>query len=128
MARFTLSGRQGELAVEREMIPVHYLSDIDAAWTFTDAHGHAHYCEYEAADHYPTLRLVIDDTWWCEDCAGEHEDTHQECRQCGETIRPGITGPGTRHIAGLITCTLNGEPVTQEQAEQIIAEWERARG
>lgn len=128
MTRFALSGPQGELVIEREIIPVNYLSDIDANWMFTDAAGHVHHCEYEAADHYPTLRRVTDDTWWCEDCEDEHESTHLECRLCGEVIRPGTTGPGTKYIAGMITCTLDGEPVTREQADQVIAEWRRARG
>lgn len=128
MTRFTLSGQQGELVIEREIIPVNYLSDIDASWKFTDAAGHPHHCEYEAADHYPTLRQVTDEPWWCEDCEDEHESTHLECRQCGEAICPGTTGPGTRYIPSMITCTLNGELITREQADQVIAKWERARG
>lgn len=128
MSTFTLSGQHGELVIEREIIPVNYLSDIDAHWKFTDSAGHAHYCAYEAADHYPTLRRITDETWWCGDCEDEHESTHLECRQCGEVIRPGATGPGTKLIAGAITCTLDGEPVTREQADQVIAEWELSRG
>jgi hypothetical protein len=123
MARASLSGPRGELVIEREMIPVHYMSDIDAGWRYTDANGHRHYCDYEAADHYPTLREVTDETWWCADCADEHEDSHLECRQCGEVIRPGTTGPGTRLIAGPVTYTLNGEPVTEEQARELISGW-----
>jgi hypothetical protein len=122
MTRTSVSGPRGELIIEREVIPVHYLSDIDAGWTFTDGHGHAHHCEYEAADHYPTLTLVTDGTYWCADCEDEHELSHLECRQCGEEIRPGITGPGVKYIQGAVTCTFNGEPVTQEQARQIAAE------
>ena len=58
MPRTVLSGRQGELVIEHDVIPVHYLSDIDADWTFTDAAGHRHHCEYDAADRYPTLTQV----------------------------------------------------------------------
>jgi hypothetical protein len=124
MAKTTLSGRAGVLEVEREVIPVHYLSDIDAGWRFTDAAGHEHHCEYEAPDHYPTLVRVTDETYWCDTCGDEHELDHLECRQCGERIRPGTTGPGTKFIQGLITYTLDGEPITEERARELIAEWD----
>jgi hypothetical protein len=127
MARTSLSGSQGELVIEREVIPVHYLSDIDANWTFTDAAGHRHYCEYEAADHYPTLARVQDETYWCETCGDKHEVAHLECRQCGERITPGTAGPGTRYIPGMITCTFNGEVISLERATEIAAGWETAR-
>lgn len=124
MAKTTLSGKQGVLEVEREVVPVNYLSDLDANWKFTDAAGHEHYCEYDARDHYPTLIRVTDETYWCESCDDEHELEHQECRQCGEHIRPGATGPGTKFIPGLITYTFNGEIITAEQAREIVAEWD----
>ncbi len=123
MAKTTLTGRMGELVMEREVIPVNYLSDIDAGWRFTDAAGHEHHCEYEAADHDPTLRRVTDDVYWCEDCDDEYEYTVLLCRQCDEEIRPGTTGPGTRFIQGLLTCTLNGEVITEERARELVAEW-----
>ena len=128
MARAAITGSHGELVIEREVIPVHYLSDIDANWTFTDTAGHRHHCEYEAAEHYPTLVTVVDETYWCEDCEDEHELTHQACRLCGEKIRPGTTGPGTKYITGVLTCTLDGEPISRERADQVIAEWQAARG
>jgi hypothetical protein len=125
MARTTLTGPQGVLDVQREVIPVHYLSDIDANWRFTDAAGHAHHCEYEAADRYPTLRRVTDETYWCESCRDEHELDHLECRQCGERIVPGTAGPGTKHIQGMTTYTFNGEEISPERAREIVAGWKR---
>jgi hypothetical protein len=127
MARTTLTGPRGTLDVQREMTPVHYVSDLDANWRFTDAAGHPHRCEYDAADNYPTLLLVVEETYWCETCCDEHQAVHRECRQCGETVTPGTTGPGTRYIAGLTTYTFNGEEITPEKAQEIIAEW-RAGG
>jgi hypothetical protein len=121
--RSSVSGPRGELVVEREIIPVHYLSDIDADWRFTDAAGHLHHCDYAAADHYPTLRRVTDETWWCEDCRDKHETAHLECRRCGETVQPGVTGPGVTYVPGPATATLDGQPVSLERAEQIAAEW-----
>jgi hypothetical protein len=123
MAKTTLTGPRGELVIEREVIPVHYLSDINADWEFTDAAGHRHHCAYKAADHYPTLIRVTYETYWCGECDDEHELAHLECRQCGEVIRPGTTGPGTKYIPGLLTCTLDGELITQEQAMALAAEW-----
>ncbi len=114
-----------ELRAERAVIPVHYMSDLDANWRFTDAAGHRHHCEYDAADHYPTLRTVTDRMYWCEGCCDEHEDSHLECRQCGEHIRPGITGPGVKQIAGPVTYYLDGEPVSTEEADAFMAQLQR---
>jgi hypothetical protein len=118
-----ISGQRGTLEMNREVIPVHYMSDIDPSWTHTDKAGHRHHCEYDAPDHYPTLILVTDCTYWCESCHDEHDDSHLECRQCGEEIRPGMTGPGVRYIAGLVTYTLDGQEISEERARELIAEW-----
>lgn len=128
MPRTAITGPLGELVIERAIIPVHYLTDIDAGWRYTDAAGHAHHCEYEGTDHYPTLREVVEEAYWCEGCEDEHERAHLECRQCGEIIHPGRTGPGTKYIPGLLTCTLDGEPVSPQRAQEIVAEWQAARG
>jgi hypothetical protein len=115
------------LSIERAMIPVHYMTDIDGSWRFTDAAGHPHHCAYDAADHYPTLTLVTAtrETYWCSDCEDEHEheDAHLECRQCHEVVRPGMTGPGVKYISGQVTCTLDGEIISEEQARALAAEW-----
>lgn len=111
----------GRLQYTQQMTEVHYESDLDRNWTYTDTAGHRHHCDYHAPDHYPTLRVVVDRTYWCEDCHDEHEDSHLECRQCGETIRPGHTGPGTICVPGLQGFTLNGYPVTKEQAAGLVA-------
>ena len=120
--RFAVSGPRGELAVEKEMIRVGYESDLDAGWLFTDVAGHVHYCDYAAAEHYPTLLLVTDGSYYCPDCRDEHEDSHLECRRCGERIIPGRTGPGTITLGGQAVYTFNGEPVSQEHALRILAE------
>jgi hypothetical protein len=121
MSESAITGPDGRtLRVISDMIRIDYLSDINADWKFTDAAGHEHHCDYDAADRYPTLREVWDGTWWCDDCRDEHEDTHLECRQCGEHIRPGMTGPGTKWVPGLTECLIDGEPVTPEQAREFI--------
>jgi hypothetical protein len=115
----------GELIISRDLIRVDYLSDLDRNWEFTDAAGHQHHCDYDAADHYPTLRDVTDGAYWCGDCREEHGDSHWECRLCGEHIQPGLTGPGTIYRPGMISATFNGHPVSMEQASQILARYKQ---
>lgn len=117
----------GELRVESEVIPVHYLSDIDGAWRFTDSHGHEHYCDYDAADHYPTLREVYQEPFYCQDCGETHTDLvdHLECRLCGETVRPRTTGPGTKYLRGPVSYYLDGQPISGERAAELLATLQR---
>lgn len=127
MSEAFVTGPDGRtLRVISDMIRVDYISDISATWKFTDAAGHGHRCDYDAADHYPTLREVSGRTWWCDDCQDEHEDAHLECRLCGETIRPGMTGPGTKWLPGRTEYLLDGEPVTPERAREIAGQWRAA--
>lgn len=67
----------------------------DKRWTYIDAAGHQHrYTDDSkvgyAGGHYPTLKWVVDETYWCADCNDEHEDGHTECVMCGEHISPGM--------------------------------------
>lgn len=119
MARICSGGH--ELRVEQEVIEIPYLTTQDEDWRFTDAAGHEHAWHDSLADHYPTLRWVTDRTYWCEGCRDEHEEGHLECRICGEHVRPGITGPGVKHMSGLTSYYIDGEPVTQAEAEAFIA-------
>jgi|HubBroStandDraft_2_1064218.scaffolds.fasta_scaffold54488_6 hypothetical protein len=128
---------EGELRIEREVIPVHYQSDVDRRWRFTDAAGHEHaYAEDfpgsfgdrlrdDRARHYPTLRPLYEAAGYCGRCNDYHDDrdiiVRYECPLCGETIRPGTTGPGTIYIPGMISAYLNDQPISQEEAERIIA-------
>lgn len=108
------------LAVRREITPVHYDSDLDRNWRYTDHAGHQHYCDYDAPDHYPTLRAVYDEDHWCEDCQGDYQPLlRYECPQCGETIRPGTTGPGVVNIAGPEEWELT-EALTGDQARHAV--------
>lgn len=116
------------LTVTREVIRVDYLSDADAGWAFTDTAGHAHHCDYDAVDRYPTLRTVSEGPYWCTDCRDEHEDTHLECRRCGEVIRPGMTGPGTKWLPGLTEYLIDGVPVSQEQVAEFTERVRLERG
>lgn len=110
------------IRVEREMINFDYMSDIDANWKYTDKAGHRHYCDYDGSVHYPTLAVIQDGTWWCEDCGDEHEDSHLACLQCGERITPGTTGPGRKWIPGRVNATIDGEPATMDEIQALIRE------
>lgn len=88
----------------------------DPNWRHTDRAGHHHHMQ-QGPDPYPTLRTVVDDAWWCDDCADEHTDRHLECAQCGETIVPGTVGPGAtrEYIDGPASYSVNDQPVTEAQ-------------
>jgi len=102
------------------MIQINYLTDQDHNWRDTDSNGHEHRW-HDAPDHYPTLREDGGDTHWCDDCRDEHADTWLVCRQCGERVTPGITGPGSMTIPGVTSYFLNGEPITKEHADVLLA-------
>jgi hypothetical protein len=113
------------LEIEVDMIDVTSgLPQPDEGWTYTDHVGHPHRWD----NGYPTLVLVIDETYWCTDCGDEHTDDHWECPLCGEEIKPGTRGPDLfrRYIPGLTSYSLDGEPITREQAmalaQQVIEE------
>jgi hypothetical protein len=113
------TGPRGErLTFRQEATEISYLTDLDRNWTQVDRNGHRHYCDYEAADHYPTLLAVYDEDHWCEDCGGGCAPIdHWECRQCGEHITPGMTGPGTAWVPGLAEWTLT-ETLTGDAARR----------
>jgi hypothetical protein len=112
----------GELRAETDLISVPYLSDLDATWRFTDAHGHEHHCDYDGASHYPTLTEIFREPYWCGSCSETHDDIvdHYECRLCGETVTPAMTGPGVKYLSGPVAYYLDGQPITAEQASQVI--------
>lgn len=122
----TLSGPLGELAMEVEVIDVSSaLPYADPDWRFTDAAGHEH---YRAEGGYPTLRHHLDsvERWWCEDCGEEHveERGHYECPLCGETVQPGSKVDTHRRFQpGLRSYTLDGQPISQERYEEILAQY-----
>lgn len=98
---FAFDGMKIEYA--SEAVPVsfggHHVADPE--WSHVDSHGHEHRF---VGDDLPTLALVVTDTYWCESCNDEHEETEFRCRQCGDVVEPHWkwTGPETRTIQGLI--------------------------
>lgn len=130
MPNATLTGDFGVLVIETEMIDVtSALPYPDKNWHYIDAQGH----EHSMVDReYPTLRLMIDsvETYFCADCGEEHTETvsHYECLICAQRIKPGRTTDfSRRYEPGMQHATLNGEPISMERAEEIIASMRAAQ-
>lgn len=112
---------RGVFRVERELIEVR--SDQprpDEQWRYTDHAGHDHYWQ-AGREPYPTLREVVDETYWCEDCEDEHTSSHLECPLCGETIVPGSRPPSLfpERIPGPVSYFLDDQPISEEQAREM---------
>lgn len=122
MASFTYElGEEMVLEVEREMIEVSTaLPRPSKSWKATDSQGHEH-AYVDAPDIYPTLRIETR-AYWCEDCHEEHEESWRVCRICGETVTPGTYVDTTpQYLPGRTAYTLNGELITKDRAEEILA-------
>lgn len=102
------------------------LPRANPAWTLTDAAGHQH--AYGTPDDlYPTLELKRGDPAWCDDCNEEHTDLWYECRQCGDPISPGThIDISPRHERGRWSATIDGQNVTEAEAEAFLAEAQAA--
>lgn len=123
-----VTGEFGELRFKTEMVDVtSNLPKPDKNWRFTDTQGHEHAWSSDAF--YPTLRLVVDQTYWCLDCNDKHDEDHFECVVCGEVVKPGMLPPSrwTEYEPGRRQAFLNGEPISDERAQEIIAQM-RQRG
>lgn len=117
---------EGELTFEQDGEWIHGSRRVpDPKWRTTDSHGHEHR-HTEGPDLYPTLTTVQGEPYWCADCRDEHQDSWYECRQCGEKITPGTRVDTTpKYIAGPVHYYWNGDPITTEQAGEIITEMQR---
>ena len=102
----------------------------DPKWKFTDSEGHEHSAYPESPDRptWPTLKWVVDETYWCETCRDEHESGHHECAVCGETIEPGMVmkPPETMTRPGLVERFIDDVPVTKEIWDRALAIVRRA--
>ncbi|MFF9269112.1 hypothetical protein [Streptomyces rochei] len=117
---------EGELTIEHEGEWVTSNSpQPDPHWRTTDKEGHQH-AYVDGPDRYPTLVSVTGDAYWCTLCCDEHADTWYECRICGEKITPGTRIDTTpKWIAVSTTYTLDGEPITEAQAQEIMVRAQR---
>src|SRR5260221_6154198 len=136
---------EGLLRIETVMQQVTWEDAPDELWAFTDAQGHHHlyqgrqvqgelddrakhkkHREVTGWTHYATLVLVIDSRRFCDGHEGVYnhdphwvEETHYECRQCGQVIEPGH-GPWSKLIPSSRTAYLDSERITKERADELI--------
>lgn len=128
MATFAHHLDQGSvLEVDREMIEISTgLPQPSKTWKATDSQGHEH-AYADGPDHYPTLRPEYRE-FWCPDCHEEHEESWLVCRICGEQVTPGTYVDTTpQYLPGRTSYLLNGEPITKERAEELMADAARHR-
>ena len=118
-----IEGDFGVLEIEVEMIDVTSgLPQPSKTWRYTDHQGHEHYWQ----DGYPTLRWVVDETYYDEDLGEDVSEGHSECAVCGETIVPGSYVDTFRKvIPGRRSAKLNGELISEEQYNEIVASMRR---
>lgn len=112
-AEYRWQGRT--LRVETDMVEITSgLPRPDQSWTYTDRQGHEHFWR----DGWPTLRWVED-----EPTADDDGDGHWECAACGEQIEPGIAPAGAvrEFVPGLTSACIDGEPVSEAEAQAFIA-------
>lgn len=103
------------------------LPEPDPAWRGTDSKGHEHYAAQADGGSvtYPTLSRVAGEPYWCADCQDEHVDTWFECPRCGEKVKPGARSPRPVWVSTGARYYWNGEPISDERANEIIAEQRR---
>ena len=71
---------------------------LDPDWRFVDAAGHPHRGDELAK----TCEMVVDRSHWCDGDEGPYnhdpheavDESHWECRECRETIKPRMIPPG----------------------------------
>jgi hypothetical protein len=121
-------GRTLEIDTERIDVST-ALPQPDPNWTYTDRASHTHTYGQPGERTYPTLELRTSEPYWCAECEDEHTDTWFECPLCGEKIDPGTridTSP--KYIPGLTSYRIDGQHVTKEEAEALLAQIQAARG
>lgn len=133
MSMAMLSGRGWKIDVSVDWIDVtSERATPNERWTHTDAAGHEH--RYERG--YPTLRLVVDASHWCDGTEGlynhdPHEavdESHYECLRCGETIEPAMDPPYTpKRVRGATTATIEARVTPGETVRALLLEAEYER-
>lgn len=127
MATHTLTLPDGELEFEsggewvRSSLP-----EPDPNWRGADSNGHEHYYA-PGPDRYPTLKQVAGEPYWCDSCEDEHVDTWLECPICGEQVTPGTRTPEPVWVSKGSRYFWNGEPISTERANEILAVVQQAR-
>jgi hypothetical protein len=125
---FELDGTEMTLRVETDLIPISTnMPQRDPHWKFTDEVGHEHRAVKTPGDldvvEWPSLQYVPGPEIYCSRCNDIHEDyevSRWVCRDCMEPIQPGTFIDSTvRHISGMKSYYLNGEPITEEKFHEL---------
>ena len=82
---------------------------------------------YSPSKHYITPTLVwVHDGWSAYEDGEPYELAHQECKDCGATVKPGTCADTYKqHVAGLKHYRINGEPVGEDEFKRRVAEASR---
>ncbi len=122
MPSISLHTPVGELSVKTDMIEVTDMGPRpDHGWTYTDKQGHEHYYDGYPVP-YPTLADVSDGWHYCPDCRDEHDDSHLECRICGEHIVPGMRGGdmSPQYVPGRRRFELDGTEISEARFTGLL--------
>lgn len=92
---------EGIVTVEQEWIDATPMAEVDPDWVHVDNHGHTHRWmagpdplvpllrPQRQTPVLPSLTRVLDDgDHWCEECDGDWQPSHYECRLCGDVVTP----------------------------------------
>lgn len=105
-----IKGQGWSLTIEQDVAQYGEGYIPDPGWSYSDPAGHVH--RHLKKGESPTWHYVVVSTYWCEDCADEHENGEDCCRVCGATVEPGyrwsdriVSIPTLRHISGTMDDT-----------------------
>jgi len=118
---------EGELSIHVDMVEVTDMGPRpDKSWEYTDKQGHEHFYDGYPVP-YPTLVDVPDGVYYCQDCRDEHDESHTECRICGEHITPGMTGGDMfrQYIPGRRQFMLDGAEITEARFMELLNRYVR---
>ena len=99
----------------------------DPNWRFVDTFGHGHFWRFHSKkpSDIPTCELVVTGTTWVGDEFDGEEVQIKEwrCRQCEQTIEPGMKNETPKPILGppRVTVTINGERFFVNEIEYAAA-------
>jgi hypothetical protein len=106
---------EGIVTVEQEWIDATPMTEVDPNWVHVDGHSHTHRWmagpdplvpllrPQRQTPVLPTLIRVPDyEDHWCEECEGDWQPSHYECRICGDVVAPASRAfIGRNYIPGI---------------------------
>lgn len=120
----TINGTPVQPILDSELLPVLSINterDVQdlgpgyrrrESWRHVDSNGHVHQYVDGAT---PTLERVEENIGWCETCHDEHGDVRMACRECGETVKPGMDYRMHNQYVMGSTTSLEGEFILTDE-------------